>query len=85
MRNIGLLSSVTWKSSTNPVRRHSTPGLKSPAEYERILCAAEETATGSASSQGVMETGQHHIKSNSKEATSHGRDNLRLRRQLSPA
>jgi putative transposase len=32
----------------NPVRRHSSLGQKSPAEYERILKAAEETAAAAA-------------------------------------
>jgi putative transposase len=32
----------------NPVRRHSALGYKSPAEYERILKAAEETAVAAA-------------------------------------
>ena len=32
----------------NPVRRHSSLGQKSPAEYERMLEAAEETAAAAA-------------------------------------
>jgi putative transposase len=36
------------ESFYNPVRRHSALGYKSPAEYERMLGVADETAAAAA-------------------------------------